>query len=200
MNVEEKVILYIDNSNIFINAQKHSALKRKFLKCVQDRTCRIDVGALTRIANNNRLIIHGKLYGSEPPALDSVWRAIRERKIEVHRSEKSAWNLREKRVDTELVAAAIDDINELKEEAGDYRTIILFTGDEDMIPVVHRALKHKWKVEVWSFKVALKSKYYEITKQSDNVKIFFIDDFFDKFTFQQLYFNGPIPGKSIVLR
>ena len=80
---EEKVMLYIDNSNIFNETQKFSARKKKFLNGVKDVNCRLDIGNLVNEAIRQRDIIHGKLYGSEPPALDTVWRAIRQEKIEV---------------------------------------------------------------------------------------------------------------------
>lgn len=78
-----KVMVYIDNSNIFISTQKHSAKKEKFLNGVWDNNCRIDVGKLVNEARCGRDIIHGKLYGSETPVLDTVWKAIREKRIEV---------------------------------------------------------------------------------------------------------------------
>ena len=84
--MDEKVMVYIDNSNIFNETQKHSARKKRFLGGVIDVNCRVDVGKLMRVAVHRvarRRVIHGKLYGSEPPALDTVWKAIREKRIQV---------------------------------------------------------------------------------------------------------------------
>lgn len=81
--INGKVMVYIDNSNIFISTQKHSALKKKIVNGMWDNNCRIDVGKLVNEGRRGRDIIHGKLYGSEPPVLDTVWRAIREKKIQV---------------------------------------------------------------------------------------------------------------------
>lgn len=78
-----KVMVYIDNSNIFISTQKYSARKKKILNNCWDNNCRIDVGKLVNEGRQGRDIIHGKLYGSEPPVLDTVWRAIREKRIQV---------------------------------------------------------------------------------------------------------------------
>lgn len=78
-----KVMVYIDNSNIFISTQKYSAIKKKIRNGMWDNNCRIDVGKLVHEGKRGRDIIHGKLYGSEPPVLDTVWRAIREKKIQV---------------------------------------------------------------------------------------------------------------------
>lgn len=79
-----KVMVYIDNSNIFISTKKHSGIKKKFLNGLWDNNCRIDVGKLVNEGRRGRDIILGKLYGSEPPALDTVWHAIREQKIQVN--------------------------------------------------------------------------------------------------------------------
>lgn len=82
-----KVMVYIDNSNIFISTQKYSARKKKILNNCWDNNCRIDVGKLVNEGRQGRDIIHGKLYGSEPPVLDTVWRAIREKRIQVNKFE-----------------------------------------------------------------------------------------------------------------
>lgn len=90
-----KVMVYIDNSNIFISTRKHSAIKKKMLNGIYDNNSRIDVGKLVNEGRRGRDIIHGKLYGSEPPVLDTVWRAIREKKIQVN---VINWNIVRKNV------------------------------------------------------------------------------------------------------
>ena len=76
-------MVYIDNSNIFSATQKFSARKKRFFNRVRDVNCRVNVGGLVQLAIGGRHLIHGKLYGSEPPALDTVWAAIRKEQIEV---------------------------------------------------------------------------------------------------------------------
>ena len=196
-----KVLLYIDNSNIFINTQKFSASKKRYLSGVQDMCCRIDIGSLVDLACGRRELLHGKLYGSEPPALDTVWRAIRQKKIEVHHSKRSTWNSREKQTDTSLVAAAVRDAIVMKDQAGDDRTVILFTGDKDMLPVVQNAQEFQWSVEIWSYRSALSKDLEKEEKQSKNVRIVYIDNFFEKITFAEYIWGGNIPTeRSLVLR
>lgn len=65
------VLLYIGTSNVFESARKHSARKKNYLGGIIDVACRIDVGKLLTRALGNRKLLHGRLYGSEPPALDS---------------------------------------------------------------------------------------------------------------------------------
>ena len=201
MAEKPKVLLYIDNSNIFINTQEFSAWKKKFPKGVKDSTCRIDIGKLVKRACDKRVLLHGKLYGSEPPALDTVWKAIREKKIEVYHSERSTWNSREKQTDTNFVAAATEALIVLQKEAGDDRTIILFTGDKDMMPVVYTALRWKWHVEIWAYKSSMSAKFKEEANKSPKVTIVFLDDYFEEMTFAEYIWGGNIPiERSFVLR
>lgn len=67
----KNVLLYIDNSNIFESARIYSAKKKGYLEDFKDVACRIDIGKLLTKALRNRILLFGKLYGSEPPALDS---------------------------------------------------------------------------------------------------------------------------------
>lgn len=71
-NDEQKnVLLYIDSSNIFESATKHSSMTKGYLSTIRDVACRIDIGKLLTKALGNRVLLSGKLYGSEPPAVDS---------------------------------------------------------------------------------------------------------------------------------
>lgn len=65
------VLLYIDNSNIFESAKKYSGRKKGYRNGIPDVACRIDIGKLIKKAVGPRKLLFGKLYGSEPPALDT---------------------------------------------------------------------------------------------------------------------------------
>lgn len=65
------VLLYIDNSNIFESAKKYSGRKKGYRNGIPDVACRIDIGKLISKAVGTRKLLFGKLYGSEPPALDT---------------------------------------------------------------------------------------------------------------------------------
>lgn len=175
--------MYIDNSNIFINAQQHAATMNK-LQVLADMRCRIDVGKLVTLACKGRNALCTKLYGSEPSALDTVWSAIRNKSIEVILSKRSEWNNREKEIDTSLTADAVEDLIELKNKAGPNRAMILFSGDKDMLPALKKALKHGWFVEIWSFEAALSNGIQKFEKSyKDSVKIHLIEDCFKNVTY-----------------
>lgn len=127
-----KVLVYLDNSNIFINAQECSAKKKGFV-ITQDPRCRVDMGKLFALAQNNRIVLQARLYGSEPPALDTVWDSIRKKHIHVSVSARSSWNDREKEIDTNLTADAVEDIIMYKRFADHNNSaIVIFSGDKDV--------------------------------------------------------------------
>ncbi|KAJ3144027.1 hypothetical protein HDU89_000953 [Geranomyces variabilis] len=183
------VIVYLDNSNVFISAQQHAAKKYKFV-VPDDWRCRIDQGKLVRLACSGRTPLRAKLYGSEPPALDTVWKSIRSKFIEVDHFKRSTWNNREKQVDGTLIADAVEDMAELKHTAGPERAVIVFSGDEDMLPVFHKARKHKWATEIWSFRLALANKLLAFQKEyPSDVNINYIDDYFEQVSFTNSRWN-----------
>lgn len=194
-----KVLIYIDNSNIFINAQEYSALKQHFL-VPQDPRCRIEVGELFHIARKGRYVLKARLYGSEPPALDSVWGAIREKNIEVNVSPRSSWNDREKEIDTRLTADAVDDIITYKKYAGHTDSaVVIFSGDKDMSSTIRKAKQYKWNIEIWSFKRAICNEFV----QDKQIQTFFIDneEYFEKVSFFAVGHRGRIPrDRSFVIR
>lgn len=55
-----------------------------------------------------------------------------------------------------------------------------------MLPVVQSALKHGWRVEIWSYEAGLHNDYRREQKlRGDLMSIYFIDTIFDKITFQK---------------
>lgn len=97
--------------------------------------------------------------------------------------------------------AATEDLIEKIDEAGDYRTVILFTGDSDMMPVVRTGLRKGWKVEIWSYDSAMAHVFREEARLNSLVQTFKIDDFFDQVTFSVIKWPGSIPEeRAMVLR
>lgn len=80
-----------------------------------------------------------------------------------------------------------------------------FLGDIDMLPVVQSALKHEWKVEIWSYESVLHNDYRREKKiRGDLMSIHFIDHIFDRITYQKYdwtYALRDVPReRSIVCR
>ena len=68
-------LIYIDNSNLFIEGQKFVARKLN-LGVTQDPRFRYENGKLQKSWAKGRAILSTNLYGSEPPPLDTVWKSM----------------------------------------------------------------------------------------------------------------------------
>ncbi len=86
------------------------ASKKQYPSSAQDICSRIDVGTLVNKVCDSHELLLGKLYWSEPPAVDSLWKAIRGKEIEIYTSKRSTWTSREKQTDTLLSVAATEDL------------------------------------------------------------------------------------------
>ena len=98
MDLEEKVVIVVDNSNVFIEGQKFSAKKKGILKDdadtrdPQDPSWRVDFGNLLTTVAKGRLVSHAILVGSRPPQNDSVWDAAKKYGFTVTVHERNAAN------------------------------------------------------------------------------------------------------------
>lgn len=147
-----EVHVFVDNSNIWIQAQKLGSHVRKFTTELDPRI-RIEMGKLFEIALSERPVASFSLYGSRPPNADSLWQKVKDLGIEGKIFDKSHITGREKRVDTEIVHD-IDSLifnSDIKKS-----TIILVSGDLDFLSVIKSAVKNNWNMEVliWSNAIA----------------------------------------------
>ena len=127
----------------------------------------------------------GFLYGLEPPAIDKVWEKIRKQKFAVITNKRHHKTGKEKKVDTKL---AVDITAKLFETPIEKRsTIVVISGDADMIPAIEKALKCKgWLVEVYMWKDALSK---EIKGLGDHVSVIPLGDYLDRIMFTNMKFN-----------
>lgn len=178
MGNHNKVVVVVDNSNIFIEGQKYSA-RRKGVKQSQhpgrdpqDPSWRIDFGALLSEIASGRTVATAILVGSRPPQNDSVWGMADNAgfKVTVHDRSSSGG---EKAVDTELVAQGTEVICTANEEMD----LALLSGDRDFLPLVTMAQRRKWSVEMWAFKNSFNSVGQMATTVNS---IMPLDDVFDK--------------------
>ena len=133
-DISPGIFLFVDDSNIWIGAKTlQSRLKR--YKTVEDHRIRIDIGRLTDLIAAGRPLCQGVLYGSEPPPVDTYWNKIKERDCwQVKTAVRHSLTGKEKKVDTRLVA----DVTRLAIDTPTAKrsTIVLVTGDADMIPAI----------------------------------------------------------------
>jgi len=145
--------LFVDNSNVWIEGMKVSAVYKGFVPDVfaagdlrlSDSTWRIDFGKLYHALNGNTLK-KAFLYGSVPPLNDSLWDRAERAGFEVKTFERSRYNNREKKVDTQIAAdmfeVAVDEAVAGEDE------ILLIAGDADYVPQIEKIKKRGIRVIV----------------------------------------------------
>jgi uncharacterized LabA/DUF88 family protein len=157
----ERVIIFIDNSNIFQGFRKYDV--------------KVDYEKLKNVIKRDRelqdiLLYEGVVYPMSPE----------KKKWYSQLSEKSGYVIKasfdkiassgaiEKKVDIKI---AIDIISLAYENA--YDTAVLVSGDGDFIPVVKKVKELDKKVEVWAFRYSLANKLKEELGQEN---IYYVDD------------------------
>lgn len=148
------VNLYLDDSNVFIEGKKVSAVRKGLAKNIneatakkiKDETYRLDFGRLIEITCGYGSVTTAKFYGSRPPKDDSVWEAAKQHGFQLNIFDRSAFG-KEKKVDTTMVRdITVDILRNLKPTTD---SIVLISGDADFIPAIDLA-----KQEGFEFKVA----------------------------------------------
>lgn len=174
----DKIVIVIDNSNVFIEGQKFSAKKKGIVKQnafdrdPQDPSWRIDFGNLITAIADGRTVHHAILVGSRPPQNDTVWTAAQNSGLQVTVHDRNSHN-EEKAVDTELVAQGTEIICTTPEPMN----LAILSGDRDFIPLVSVAQRRKWRVEMWAFKNAYRDDG-QMAMTVDQIRP--LDDVFDQ--------------------
>jgi hypothetical protein len=192
------IFIYIDNSNLWIQGQRTYAEKRG-LDVSWDPTWRFDVGRLRDIllsnsglrADEKTFDVKVDLYGSTPPPVDTVWKAIESHNVKVNTFERSSWTRREKQVDAELIADSIEQASEAYHKQIP-TVFIIVSGDRDVRSAVVRITrKYHCQVHLWSWKNGLATVY----KRNDEeiaqglFEVHFLDDYLEKVGFHANIFR-----------
>lgn len=135
---------YVDNSNIFIEGQRVSAVRQKMLGAetisdamrhrIVDHQWRLDYGSLHQIACGDPAQIGTTyLWGSPPPG-DSFWQMVERYGFKVTTYDRNAAG-KEKKVDVALAHQMTKDAySGLIQKENDELTLV--AGDKDYVPVV----------------------------------------------------------------
>ena len=181
-----EIMIFVDNSNIWIEAKKLQSRKKGF-KTSEDHRVRIDVGKLADAIAGDRPA-QGFLYGSEPPPVDTVWKNIKSKGWKVKTKQRSTVTGKEKEIDTQLVA----DITEtaIKTPTHERTTIVLVSGDADVIPALEKVIQEeRWKIEVYMWQQAIAKNLSRFAlKHKERVEIKYLDNCLDKATFTSMRF------------
>ena len=164
--------LFIDNSNLFIEAQR-VARESYYYDDPLVMRMRISYGGLLEAIRSGRNLSEAVLVGSRPPQNDGLWDKLRQLSISPRIFERNYSN-REKSVDAELTNAVRDTL----EDADEKGVIALVAGDRDYIPVLERCVKKGWPVEVYFWGQASNA-----IQRMDGVEFISLDDYFEQVTF-----------------
>lgn len=146
--------LYVDNSNLWIEGMHFSAVEKGLAPDVWtahdlkicDHSWKPDFGRLYEFAGGNASEVgRAVLYGSRPPANDTLWDIAKKKGFEVVVYDRNAQN-KEKKIDTSIAADIITDSYELMDKTKDEVTLV--AGDRDHVPAVEKLTKRGFKVYV----------------------------------------------------
>jgi uncharacterized LabA/DUF88 family protein len=147
--------VYVDNSNVFIEGQRASAIAKGMAMNISDAIenkildyeYRLDFGKLHSFCagNDPSQIKRAVLFGSRPPENDSLWRIAGKVGFEVVVEDRNAAN-KEKRIDTGVVTAMMRDA--YKSVTKNQDTITLVAGDGDYVPTVQQLVTDGYRIEV----------------------------------------------------
>ena len=99
--MSEKVYVFVDNSNLWIEGKKISGRRSK-PPVESNYRYRIEYGKLLQhVLDGRELATVPKLYGSEPPPNDSVWNMIRSKGFDVKVFKRNIFN-KEKGLDMRM--------------------------------------------------------------------------------------------------
>lgn len=147
---------YVDNSNVFIEGCRASAVKKKlpgaetYIDAMNnktvDRDWRLDYGRLHQFAcGDDAEIGCAKLWGSPPPS-DSFWDMVARKGFDVKTYEKN-FSGKEKKVDVAIAHQITKDAYSGKIVQGTDE-ITLVAGDKDFVPVVEDLVENGYIVHV----------------------------------------------------
>lgn len=150
--------LYVDNSNIWIEGMRVSAIYKGLVvdildsinSGILDRDWKIDFGKLFLFAGGNKSSVKkAMLYGSRPPENDSLWKAAKSNNFDVKIFDRNASN-KEKKIDCQIATDILDDSYQIIDPQTSM--VSLVAGDADYVPVVQSLKKRNIYVEVlfWS--------------------------------------------------
>ncbi|KAH6630955.1 hypothetical protein B0J18DRAFT_488683 [Chaetomium sp. MPI-SDFR-AT-0129] len=128
------VFIYIDNSNLWIQGQ--------------------------RTAEEKTFDVKINLYGSTPPPVDTVWKAIESHNVNVTTFKRSSWNQREKQVDAELIARSSTQAVKAYYQ-GVPAVFIIVSGDRDVRSAVMAITEQRYRVHLWSWNNGLAKIFRE---------------------------------------
>jgi hypothetical protein len=148
-----KTYTYIDNSNVFIEGQRLSAVEQGMAldifdamdRGVFDFSWKLDYGKLYQFVCGDKSSVGGaKLWGSPPPS-DTFWQMVERQGFSVTTYDKNKSG-KEKKVDVAIAHQLTKDAYTIIDKENS--EIYLVAGDKDFVPVVEDLVENGFKVIV----------------------------------------------------
>lgn len=150
-----RLFVYVDNSNIWIEGMRFSAVRRGMATTFQDAFNRqivdhdwaYDFGELYEIAGaDGSPIGRASLFGSRPPKNDSLWEIARRNGFEPIVFDRNYSN-KEKQVDSAISVQMMEDsFIYMNRELAD--RVVLVSGDRDHLPAIESLQRRGFPVRV----------------------------------------------------
>ncbi len=146
----ESIHLFVDNSNVLIEARRFWSMKKRGRDRPDElvnNSYEIDWGKFVDVVKSkgNRLLAQSPiLYGSRPPPDDTIWERIRKEGFDTKIFERNIRD-KEKGVDMEMGLDVMERIATVTPPT----RLVIAAGDGDYLPVIKRAQKKGWGVELW---------------------------------------------------
>ena len=145
------------------------------------------MGKLADVLARGRTIRQGTLYGSEPPPVDTVWSKIRSKGWKVITLQRSIIYGKETQLHTRFVSDVVS--TAWSTPATEKSTIILVTGDADIIPAIDQVLKAGgWNVEIYMWEHATSNRLKRLAKD-DHVIVHYLDPFLGEVMYTNMVFD-----------
>jgi uncharacterized LabA/DUF88 family protein len=139
------LFVYVDNSNVWIEGMRVSAVRKGMAadtkdamnRKITDQTWTYDFGKLYEaVCPDLEQIGRSSLFGSRPPENDSLWQLAESVGFDVILFDRNFSN-KEKEVDVAIATQMVADSYEyMKRERGD--RVVLLSGDRDYLPSVRQ--------------------------------------------------------------
>ncbi|BAU12030.1 hypothetical protein LEP3755_25580 [Leptolyngbya sp. NIES-3755] len=148
--------VYVDNSNVFIEGKRVSAVKQGYAldiwdamnNRIIDNTYRLDFGKLHSFTagSDPSKIKRAVLFGSRPPKSDSLWSIAENVGFEPIIVDRNVAN-KEKKIDTGIVTEMMRDAYTKMIKTDDIITLV--AGDSDFVPTIRSLRGDGYTIEVF---------------------------------------------------
>jgi hypothetical protein len=192
------VYIFVDDSNTWTEGKKTLA-DQKGLDTKEDCRFRLSADSMYKLFassdRGSRNVKMAKLYGSfqanDATQYRDGWDTYFKAGFDVERHQRSLWTRKEKLVDQSMVAD-ISVLSVLLQSEGlaKQSTIVIASGDSDLIPAIRKALERKIKIEVWAWSRCTSHLFRELhDKESSLLTLVELDRYIDKIGFVDTKFN-----------